>query len=166
MVSVKTKCFITRWTRYPDGVIFTCLINVFFSFLRLTFFKYTDKMKRPINTFLFGSTNFTVTDNLLQILPHPVVSEKFERYFNSAHLFTLYFEAEVCESCNADIQFRYFSAKDKNSEVLSCRNASMSILMIAMHPLIQIVANMGVQNLCVDHQTISEVEHNLFCANT
>ena len=112
MVSVKTKCFISRWTRYPECVIFTRLHKVF-SFFLLTFFKYTDKLKRPINSFLFRSTNFTVTDNLLQILSHPLVSEKFERYFNSANLFTLYFEAGVCESCNADIQFRYFSANDK-----------------------------------------------------
>ena len=146
MVSVKTKCFISRWTRYPECVIFTRLHKVF-SFFLLTFFKYTDKLKRPINSFLFRSTNFTVSDNIHLILSHPLAPQKIERYLNTAHEFTLLFEAGVCESCNVDIRFRSFFTNDKKTaKVLTCRNASMTIFLIAMHSLKHVFANMGVQN--------------------
>ena len=57
------------------------------------------------------------------------------------------------------------------AKALRRSNASLSILMIAMHSLIQVFVNMGVQkpqsnpteyriNVCVDHQALSEVEQN------
>ena len=120
MVSVKIRFLIARSTRYPAGVILICLLKVFSSFL-FTFSKYTDKMKGPFNSLLFGSTNSTETDKLSPNLFSPIGSRISLNVTSIAPTCLHCRLKQVFARVLLSTQFRFLLTNDNSCEGLEVR---------------------------------------------